>query len=133
MTTESIRIDRLLPHPPARVWRLLVEPDLHARWWVAGDVQPVVGHRFTLDMGGFGPQTCEVLRVEHERLFAYTFAEGVLDSVLTWRLEPHEDGTLLRFEHSGLDLATPAGRQAFEGMGRGWPAVIGRLETVAAP
>lgn len=24
--------------------------ELHAKWWAAGDVRPVVGHEFTLDM-----------------------------------------------------------------------------------
>ncbi|UQU65832.1 SRPBCC domain-containing protein [Couchioplanes caeruleus] len=46
------------------VWRALTEPELLARWWATGDIKPIVGHRFTLDMGSWGQQPCEVLEVE---------------------------------------------------------------------
>lgn len=38
--------------PPETVWHALTDGDTLARWWAPGDVQPVVGHAFTLDMGG---------------------------------------------------------------------------------
>lgn len=46
-----IQLTQFIPHPPAKVWAVLTDPVLHAKWWAAGDVRPVVGHRFTLDMG----------------------------------------------------------------------------------
>jgi len=64
---SSIEIEQFIAKPPAAVWRALTEPDLLARWWVAGDIRPVVGHRFTLDMGAWGPQPCQVLEVEAEK------------------------------------------------------------------
>ncbi|MEU7389910.1 SRPBCC family protein [Streptomyces tanashiensis] len=75
---DTITCERFLPHPAAAVWKALTDPDLHARWWAAGDIKPIVGHRFTLDMGGFGRQPCQVTDVDHERLLAYRFAEGSL-------------------------------------------------------
>ncbi|MEV0446894.1 SRPBCC domain-containing protein [Streptomyces sp. NPDC050600] len=125
---DTIHCARFLPHPPAAVWRALTDPELHARWWAAGDVKPLVGHRFTLDMGSFGSQPCEVTAVEDERLLAYRFAERTLDTTLTWRLEPEGTGTRLFLTHSGFDLDSPMGRQAYEGMGRGWPHVLERLD-----
>jgi uncharacterized protein YndB with AHSA1/START domain len=131
MTDDAtIRLDTFLPHPPAAVWRALTDPELHARWWAAGDVKPVVGHRFALDMGPWGSQPCEVTDVEEERLLAYRFAEGSLDTTLTWRLEPEGTGTRLFLTHAGFDLVSPMGRQAYEGMGNGWPGVLGRLGDV---
>ncbi|NUT05163.1 MAG: SRPBCC domain-containing protein [Hamadaea sp.] len=130
--TAAIECDEFLPHPPAAVWRALTEPELFARWWVPGDVQPVVGHRFTLDMGSWGEQRCEVAAVEPERLLRIQFAEGVLDTTLTWRLVPEGTGTRLFFEHAGFDLDSPLGRQAYEGMGRGWPKVIARIAPALA-
>ncbi len=129
MTTEhpALTREKFLPHPPAAVWRALTDPDLHARWWAAGDVKPVVGHRFTLDMGPFGSQPCEVTAVEDERLLAYRFAEGTLDTTVTWTLTPQDGGTLLVLTHAGFDLDSPMGRQAYEGMGNGWPHVLDRL------
>ncbi|GAB2725441.1 SRPBCC domain-containing protein [Kitasatospora kifunensis] len=114
------------------VWKALTDPDLHARWWAAGDVRPVVGHRFTLDMGPWGQQACEVLAVEPERLLRYSFAPGSLDTTITWQLHPEGAGTRLFLEHAGFDLDSPLGKAAFEGMGRGWPDVLGRIEPALA-
>jgi uncharacterized protein YndB with AHSA1/START domain len=124
---NTIELERFLPHPPAAVWHALTDPELHARWWAAGDVKPAVGHRFTLDMGDFGKQPCEVTEVDEHRLLAYRFAEGSLDTTITWRLEPEGEGTRLRLTHAGFDLDSPMGRQAYQGMGNGWPHVLDRL------
>ncbi len=128
-TTERavIRLEQHYDHPPAAVWRALTDPELHARWWAAGDVKPVVGHRFELDMGQWGKQPCEVVAVEPERLFSYRFATGRLDTLITWRLAPEGTGTRLELTHEGFDLDSPMSRQAFEGMKKGWPAVLERL------
>lgn len=87
-----------------------------------------MGHRFTLDMGQWGRQPCEVIAVVPERLLRYSFAPGTLDTTITWRLEPEGSGTRLHLEHSGFDLESPLAKTAFDGMGRGWPSVLGRVE-----
>jgi len=128
--TAVIRCDRFLPHPPATVWAALTEPERLARWFTKGDIKPVVGHRFTLDMQEWGLQPCEVTAVEPERLLAYRFAEGTLDTVITWRLEPEGRGTRLFLEHAGFDLDSPLAKHAYHGMGEGWPLLLARLDTV---
>lgn len=132
--TEPGRIEltRFLPHASVRVWAALTDPAIHAKWWAAGDVQPSVGHRFTLDMRPWGQQPCEVVAAEPGRVFAYTFAAGTLNTTITWRLAPEGDGTRLTLEHTGFDLDAPMGKAAYQGMGRGWPGVIERLEGMLA-
>ncbi|MGW7285089.1 SRPBCC family protein [Streptomyces sp. NPDC054847] len=125
---NPITYEKFLPHPPAAVWKALTDPDLHARWWAAGDIKPVVGHRFTLDMGSFGSQPCEVTEADDQRLLAYRFAEGTLDTTITWTLQPEGEGTRLVLTHAGFDLDSPMGRQAYDGMGKGWPRVLDRLD-----
>jgi uncharacterized protein YndB with AHSA1/START domain len=125
---SSIACEQFIARPPAAVWRALTEPDLLARWWAAGDIKPVVGHRFTLDMGSWGHQPCEVLEVEPEKLLRYTFAEGALDTTITWRLEAEGNGTRLFLEHAGFDPDSPAARDALKGMGNGWPGLLRRIE-----
>ena len=125
-----IQLTQFIAHPPAKVWRALTNPTLMAKWWAAGDIRLVVGHRFTLDMGQWGLQPCEVLAVEPERLLSYSFAPGTLNTTLTWRLQPEGDGTRLSFEHRGFDLNSPLGKTAFQGMGAGWSNVLTRIETV---
>ncbi len=129
MSTRNavIELEHHYAHPPAAVWRALTDPRLHARWWAAGDVRAVVGHRFELDMGQWGKQRCEVVAVEEERLLSYRFAAGTLNTTLTWRLTPEGTGTRLTLVHQGFDLDSPLGRAAFEGMKPGWPTVLGRL------
>ncbi|HEX6040194.1 SRPBCC domain-containing protein [Longimicrobium sp.] len=127
-----IQLSEHIPHPPSRVWAALTDPAIHARWWAAGDVRPVAGHRFTLDMGAWGQQACEVIAVEPERLLSYSFAPGTLDTTITWRLEPEGEGTRLSLEHAGFDLDSPLGRRAYEGMGGGWPGVMRRMDRALA-
>lgn len=87
-----------------------------------------MGHRFTLDMGPWGAQECEVLDVGPERLLRYSFAPGSLDTTITWRLEAEGTGTRLFLEHAGFDLASPPARAAYEGMGEGRPGILARIE-----
>jgi uncharacterized protein YndB with AHSA1/START domain len=122
---NSIECDQFIAKPPAAVWRALTQPELLARWWAVGDIKPAVGHRFTLDMGAWGWQECEILQVEPEKLLRYTFAEGTLDTTITWRLEPEGDGTRLFLLHDGF---AEDSQEALRGMGNGWPGLLRRIE-----
>ena len=80
----------------------------------------------------FGHQPCEVTEVDDERLLAYRFAEGTLDTTITWTLHPGDGGTRLVLTHTGFDLDSPMGRQALAGMGNGWPHVLDNLAVALA-
>jgi uncharacterized protein YndB with AHSA1/START domain len=128
----SVQLTEVLPYGLARVWRALTDPTLLAQWWAAGDIRPVVGHRFTMDMGPWGQQPCEVLAVQPQRLISYSFAPDTLHTAITWRLEPEGQGTRLTLEHAGFDVDSTPGLQAWQGMGAGWPRVLARLGPVLA-
>jgi uncharacterized protein YndB with AHSA1/START domain len=132
MTENAIVIERHIPHPNTAVWAALTTPELLARWWAPGDIAPTVGHRFTMDMGAWGQQQCEVLEVKPGELIRFLFSEGQLDTTVTWRLEAAEDGTVLHLEHAGFNLDTPMGKQALQGMGSGWPGLLARIDGVLA-
>lgn len=117
----TIRVDQFVAAPPAKVWRLLTEPALMRLWWAEGEVAAVVGHRFTLDMPGYGKQPCKVLEVDPPHRFVYTFTSAW---TLTWRLEPEGGGTRVFLEHSGFNLDDNRMGAAFERMGRGWCEVV---------
>ncbi|MEV4928112.1 SRPBCC domain-containing protein [Streptomyces roseoverticillatus] len=52
---------------------------------------------------------------------------------MTRTLHPEDGGTRLVLTHAGFDLDSPMGRQALEGMGKGWPHVLDNLaQTLAA-
>ncbi|MCG5214666.1 metalloregulator ArsR/SmtB family transcription factor [Streptosporangium sp. KLBMP 9127] len=123
--TATISVDQFIAAPPAKVWRALTTPELHARWWAPGDIAATLGHRFHLEMPGWGSIGCEVTEVEPERRFVYTFNENWK---LTWRLVPEGGGTRLFLDHSGFDLDDHRGRDAFARMGPGWrDTVLPRL------
>jgi uncharacterized protein YndB with AHSA1/START domain len=127
---STIEVDQFIDATPARVWQTLTEPQLLARWWAAGDIAPRVGHRFELDMPGWGKVPCRVLEVvEHERL-VHTFNDTW---TLTWRLVAEGTGTRLLLRHSGFDLTQKRDRDALDRMGPGWrDVVLPRLAGVAA-
>jgi uncharacterized protein YndB with AHSA1/START domain len=123
----AIRLSQFIARPPAKVWQALTDPKIHAKWWAAGDVRAVVNHKFTLDMGTWGQQPCEVTAVEPGRLLSYKFGPGTLNTTITWRLETEKSGTRLHLEQAGFDLGTSDGKTAYEGMSRGWPRILERI------
>jgi uncharacterized protein YndB with AHSA1/START domain len=136
--TQSISIQVDLPHPPAKVWRALIEPELLARWLMANDLTPLAGKSFTFRSEPTkwwdGIVRCEVQEVDPHKLLRYTWRSGSppegLDTVVTWTLTPTPSGgTLLALEHSGF---RPSDAQAFDGAGKGWHKILGKLREVLA-
>lgn len=115
---SAIRIHRevVYPHPRAKVWRALTEPELLARWLMRPEgFAPVVGTRFILradgpQRGWRGFVECEVLEVDPQRLLSWSWVGDPGDPPLrlTLRLDDDPRGTRLTLHHEG-----------FEGIG-GW-------------
>jgi uncharacterized protein YndB with AHSA1/START domain len=126
--TNSVVIEKDLPHPPEKVWRALTQPDLIEDWLMKNDFKPVVDHRFKLS-ADWGAVDCQVLAVEPNRTLSYTWAAYGLESVVTWTLTPTSAGTHLRMEHSGF---RPDQQQAYQGAKGGWQQFLAALEKVVA-
>lgn len=127
-----LKFTKEIAFPAELVWAAITDSNALAKWWATGDIRPVVGHEFSLDMGPFGAQACKVLEVVPEKLFVMLFGIGSLDTTITFRLEESDGHTVLNFEQSGFDLDSPMGAQAYEGMGRGWPGILARIEPAIA-
>ena len=133
---QSIHVDYDLPHPPAKVWRALTEPEILGSWLMTNDFRPVIGHRFTFQAapmpGWDGVVHCEVLEAEAPRVLRYSWRGGPegsrLDTIVHWTLTPTPAGTKLTLEHSGF---LPANAFAFAGLSKGWRGTVGeRLAAV---
>ncbi|MDB5448235.1 MAG: Activator of Hsp90 ATPase 1 family protein [Phenylobacterium sp.] len=136
--TRSLVVERLMPHPPEKVWRALTEQPLVAEWLMQNDFAPAVGHRFTFRAtpvpGWSGVTNCQVLEVEPPKRLVYSWGDGTesdsgLKTVVTWTLTPEAGGTRVRMEQSGF---RPQDEGGYRGMGGGWPRILGGLEAVAA-
>jgi uncharacterized protein YndB with AHSA1/START domain len=140
--TRSIIVERLMPHPPEKIWRALTQAHLIEQWLMKNDFEPRLGARFTFQakpMGDWnGIVHCEVLAFDPPRRLAYSWKGGslsnpnygsALDSVVEWVLNPEPGGTRVRLLHSGFG---PRNEMAFEAMSMGWPRGLERLEQISA-
>ena len=94
-----LRFERLLRHPPERVWRALTDDDEQFRWHpTPASFEPVTGGSVTWLPGGDVPDMKPGALIEYNppRALAHTWGEDVL----RWELEPHQDGCLLILTHT---------------------------------
>ncbi len=130
---DTIKLETHVNFPAEKVWRALTEPALLTEWWAPGDIAPIVGHEFTLDMGGqFGKQVCQIIEVEPKKRLSYLFSKGMLNTTISWTLTPDGNGTRITLAHAGFNLDSPIGKMAFGGMGAGWPMILKRIEPALA-
>jgi uncharacterized protein YndB with AHSA1/START domain len=135
--TRSIVVERVMPHPPEKIWRALTQSGLIEEWLMKNDFEPKVGSRFTFRAkpvpGWKGITNCEVVTVEAPRCLAYRWGDGTesgsgLKTLVTWTLSAKGGGTLVRMEQSGF---RPQDEGGYKGMGAGWPRILEQLEKVA--
>lgn len=140
--TRSIVVERIMPHPPEKIWRALTESSLIAEWLMQNDFTACMGATFTFrakPMGNWnGVVDCEITVFEPPRRLIYTWKGGTvqnaaygsaLDSVVEWTLTPVPGGTRVRMHHSGF---RPQNDSAYTTMSGGWPTVLERLEKVTS-
>lgn len=126
--TRSVVVERDMPHPPEKIWRVLTQSHLIEEWLMNNDFKPDEGHQFSLS-ADWGVVTGEVKQVEPNRTLAYSWETKDLQSVVVWTLTPTETGTRLRMEQSGF---TPDQTPYFRGATFGWKQFIARMEEVLA-
>lgn len=110
-----LRFERVLAHPPERVWRVVTEPAELAHWFPAAVA--IDGREMTFS---FPDQvtTGEVLESDPPRVFAFRWHTDVL----RFELLPHERGCLLVFTHVLGDEHGAARNAA------GWDTCLAGLE-----
>ena len=106
--TRTVHLEKNYAHSPERVWRALTDPNALADWLLPGTFRPRIGHRFRFTRRTADRRLqkirCQVVELDAPYRLAYTWqAENdVLPTLVTWTLEPTEEGTRLRLEHTGL-------------------------------
>ncbi|HTU51855.1 MAG TPA: SRPBCC domain-containing protein [Acidobacteriaceae bacterium] len=134
-TPSTLVVERVFPHPPAKLWRALTESPLLAQWMMNNDFAPTVGRKFQFRNEPMphwnGIVDCEVRIVDPLRRLSYSWGVGDaaagLQWVVLWTLTPAEGGTHLRMEQSGF---RPDQQAAYKGANYGWQKFFTALERV---
>src|SRR5262249_31367311 len=126
---KAIRREILIPQACEQVWQALTDSTALAEGMFPNDFEPRVGHHFTFHVPpnprvGFDGLIvhCEVLECEPpgentsgRLVFSWSAGGPVVDTRVSFCLEPDGEGTRLHFEHSGFDVSLPFGEQALRG------------------
>jgi uncharacterized protein YndB with AHSA1/START domain len=114
---STLRFDRVVNHPRARVWRAVTEPDELQAWFPTAVVyEQRVGAPMQFDFGGqhgLDVWPGEVLEWDPPNVFAFAWG----DDVLRFDLSDEGEATRLVFTHS---FAHEAGKEARDAAG--WEA-----------
>ena len=136
--SRTIQREILIPQPREQVWRAITDSATLAEWMYPNDFEPRVGHQFTFRVPP-NPKVkfdglvvrCEVLECEPPSELAFSWsAAGLVDTRVSFRLEPAGDETRVLFEHSGFDINESFGEQAFKGAEFGWAKMLKQLVEV---
>ena len=134
---DSIEAETFIDAPPERVFRALVEPQQVLAWWGQAGIYRCTEFDSDLRRGGkwraagvsreSDPFTVagEYLEIESPRVLVYSWVAswtGDAKTTVRWELEPENQGTRVRLQHSGL-AAHPEISQAYQG----WPSMLGWL------
>jgi len=118
---RTVRFERVLPAPAARVWWFLSDPAGMAAWLTEADLEPRAGGRVELRWQTGDVERGEVTRWEPERVLEHTWNVGGMESVVRYELTPLGDRTLLVLTHTRLESNRLAGYAA------GWDAHVHML------
>ena len=131
----SLRIERILPAPPERVFRALTDPDALAAWFwpadlgttVTADARPGGRFRIAAAPGGrFGAMAVEgsytVVEPPHRLAFTWRWDGDDFETLVTIELTATGQGTALTLVHDGFATDTLRDNHAI-----GWSDCLGRL------
>ena len=143
-STDRIEKKTVLRAPRSRVWRALINPEEFGTWFgvrLDGEFtegQPMVG-KITIPKYEHLTMEMLIVRIEPEHYFAYRWHPYAIDpsvdysseptTLVEFRLEDAEGGTLLSVTESGFDQIPEARRaEAFRMNDGGWAAQLRNIE-----
>jgi uncharacterized protein YndB with AHSA1/START domain len=139
-TTETVSIERevLIDARPETVWEFLVDPAKAVRWMgVAAELEPHPGGLYRVEVLPTVVARGTFVELDPPHRLVFTWGWEPTDagpnpvppgsSTVEIELEPHGDGTRLRFTHRDLP-----GAESAESHGHGWDHYLARLALAAA-
>lgn len=106
---SGVQLDRVYPHEPDKLWEALTDSAALADWLLPNDFVPQIGRRFHFFRQRPGSRRrevihCRVIEIDAPRRLAYTWrtAPDAQPELVSWTLDPVDQGTRLRLEHVTL-------------------------------
>jgi uncharacterized protein YndB with AHSA1/START domain len=105
---RTVNVEVFYPHPPEKVWQLITNRQLLAKWLMENDFEAHLGHKFCFHnstLPGINENIkCEVIELDEPRRLVYTWQDSMMcqPSIVAWILEPVEGGTKLQLLHKGF-------------------------------
>jgi uncharacterized protein YndB with AHSA1/START domain len=105
---RDVVLERVYPYSPERIWHILTDPAVVARWLAPSDFRAEVGHCFQCQTpavpGVDSSVTCRVTEVAPHHRLAYTWEGTAMchQTAVRFTLQPVPGGTHLRLEHTGF-------------------------------
>ena len=100
---QLLTFDRILRHPPEKVWEALTTPEGIGRWWQSdAEIEPRQGGRFHLRFRPFDHSMTGVVTIyDPPERFGFTWPDTAAgtDSHVLFQLRPDPLGTHLRLVH----------------------------------
>lgn len=110
---RDIKIEWIWPYSNEKVWDMFTKKELVKKWSPAiTDFNPIMGFEFEQHQKARGDWDGiiyhKIIHLDPLKRLSYTFQSGpekgviTMDTVVTFKLIPNENGTLVQFEHSGF-------------------------------
>ena len=116
----TIRFERVLAHPVARVWEAVTTPDGLSAWWLPFpakiEIDLAVGGEISFAASELGeaPMTCEILEVDPPYRLVHSHFDRAI--TLTWELFDEGDSCRLRLTQDTPDIAAALAEGHIVGM-----------------
>jgi len=119
----TLRMERVLAHPPELVWRALIDPAELSQWFPATvKMDLAVGATISFDMGDGIPMSGRIIELDPPRVLAFSWNTDVL----RFELLPHESGCRLVFTHTFDD------RYGAASFASGWHMCLDAMQLLLA-
>ncbi|NBD23372.1 SRPBCC family protein [Paenibacillus glycinis] len=131
-TLPDIRQSQVFNAPIAKVWSAISTSEGLSAWFMPNDLEPVVGHAFTIDAGPFGIQPCVVKEVDEPNRIAFHWGKEWTITILLDDLGGSRTScTLIHsgWRADGMTEFNMPHSVVRDTMGQGWVGIVAKLGT----
>jgi uncharacterized protein YndB with AHSA1/START domain len=138
--TRNVKTEKDFEHPIDALWRAMTDSEWLAVWFFPNDIEPVVGHKFTIWSRPIerwdGEFKCQVLDVIPNQMLRFSWSGGheelkgfgrQMSTTVTWTLAPLPGGgARFVFRHDGFETR-PEADALYDIMQKGSESVLRSL------